>query len=76
MIAVINDFLESCIWLSFFLVDFMYRICIQHFVYVIRNCKHSGGVKLSGSGNLHIKTFKEIRYCIVFSELLVTYVVL
>jgi len=57
-------------------MDFLYRICIQHFLYVIRNCKQSGGVKLSGNDNLHIKTFQEIRYCIVFSELLVTCVVL
>jgi len=62
--------------MGFFFVDFPYKICIQHFLYVIRNCKHSGGVKLSGSGNLHIKTLREIRYCIVFSELLVTCVVL
>jgi len=62
--------------MAFFFVDFLYRICIQYFLYVIRKYKLSGGVKLSGSGNLHIKTFKEIRYYIVFLELLVTYVVL
>jgi hypothetical protein len=62
--------------MAFFFVDFPDRICIQHFLYVIRNCKHNGGVKLSGSGNLHIKIFQEIRYCFVFSELLVTWVVL
>jgi len=71
-----NKWIAGVMHMAFFFMDFLYRICIQHFLYVIRNCKQSGGVKLSGNDNLHIKTFQEIRYCIVFSELLVTCVVL
>jgi hypothetical protein len=58
--------------MNFFFVELPCSFCIQHLLCVNRNYKHSRSVKPSGSGNLQIKTFKEIRYRDIFPGVLVT----